>query len=393
MSKRVWETQILFRDELLKRLKFLDSHDSGTDILVTALISLSGWQSLDDHARGATLETGEMSNIAAVSLVIASVGLKELAATYSAAKVEKNLEGLDSISGDVTLSEEQRQALALAVDFNLLFKGRLKVMDIHAFLERELAFHLLERMHSFLKNDRNYIGFVTEPDIIGKMSDKWEQAVKVRCPVLEEVMNKAIGQLVISGYQIKNLHDLAQFDTDLTIAYSHSDFRHIKQFIGLLVSEALQAKLQLVPKRSSFFYRDGWEKSPDMHLEDLGGGRMVAHKDEVDMVLEFTDRPSRDRFRQVVDTYAKREFTTEKRLLFHSWYEPLYRLEVPVEGYNRIASIVIHYETHIAYAYVREDEAAWIVAWFKKELPDMEISTAAIWVNDAFFRYLHGEND
>lgn len=393
LSEKLWETQTLFREELEKRMKFLDARDSGTDIFITALISLFGRDVLGDQTSDTSIETEELSNLSAVFLIITASGLKELAATYSEAKIERSLEGMDLIHPDVTLSKQQRQALALAIDVNLLFKGRLKVMDLHAPLDRELAFHLLERVQSFRKSSKNYVGYVTEPDIIGKMLDKWEEAEKIRSKRFEEVMNKAIVQYVIMGYQIKNLRDLAEFNPDLTIAYSHNDSKHIKQLIGLLMSEAFQAKLQLESKRSSFFYREGWQKAVDLHFDVMEGGQIVVHRDEFDMVMEFTDREHRDRFRQIIERYAKREFTTERKILFDSWYEPLYRLEVPAEGYNRIAALTVKDETYIAYAYVREEEAAEKMEWFKKELPDTNMCIGAIWVNDAFFRYLKGDRD
>jgi uncharacterized membrane protein len=392
LSEKLWETQKLFRDELEKRMQFLDSRDSGTDIFFIALISLFGRDALGDQKDDVSPEmSGELSNLAAISMIISVSGLKELAATYSDAKIEKSLADMDLSITDAALPREQRQVLALAIDVNLLFKGRLKVMDLHAPLSRELAFHLLERVHAFIRSSKNYVGYVTEPDIVGKICDKWEKAKKIRSERLEQVMNKAVGRRLITGYQIKNLSDLAHFDANLKIAYSHSSIKHIKQVIGLLMSEALQAKLQLEPKRSSFYYRDEWEKTEDLYLESLDGGVAVAHKDEFDMVMEFTAQEHRDRFCQVIDAYAKREFTTPQKVLYASWYQPLYRSDVPVEGYSRITDIIIQDEMHIVQAYAKEDEAQEKVAWFKKAFGDLEVSTAAIWVNAAFFRYLNGD--
>jgi len=394
LSEKLWETQKLSQDELEKSMKFLDARDSGTSIFIITLIALFGRDALGEQKDEVILEMDrDLSNLAAVSLIITACGLKELAATYSDAKIGKSLAGMDSINSDASLSQEQRQILALAIDVNLLFKGRLKVMDVHATLSRELAFHLLERAQSFRKSSKNYVGYVTEPDIVSKMLDKWESSVKVRSEKLESVMRKATSRQVIIGYQIKNLSDLARFDTDLSIAYSHSNFKHIKQLIGLLASENLQAKLQLEPKRSCFYYRDEWERTANLQLERFGDGVWINHTDEFDMVMEFTDREHRDRFKEVIEAYAKREFKTEKKVLFGAWYEPLYRLDVPVEGYIRISDISIRDETHIVHSYVKEEEAPEKVEWFKKELPDSMISITAVWVNEAFFRYLNAASD
>lgn len=394
LSEQLWETQKLSQDELEKSLKFLDSRDSGTSIFIVTLIALFGRDALGDQKDEVMLEIDrDLSNLSATSLVITACGLKELAATYSDAKIVKSLAGMDSINADASLSREQRQMLALAVDVNLLFKGRLKVMDVHAPLSRELAFHLLERAQLFRKSNKNYVGYVTEPDIVSKMLDKWEKSVKVRSEKLEPVMHRAISQQVISGYQIKLQSDLARFDTDLSIAYSHSNIKHIKQLIGLLASENLQAKLQLEPKRSCFYYRDEWEKTADLQLQQLGDGVWINQADEFDLVMEFTEHEQRDRFREVIEAYAKRELKIEKKVLFGAWYEPLYRLDVPIEGYIRIADIIIQDEIHIVHSYVKEEEAPGKVEWFKKELPDSTISTTAVWVNEAFFRYLNGASD
>jgi uncharacterized membrane protein len=394
LSEKLWETQKLFRAELEKNMQIKDSGDSGTNILLSVLTSLSGREVVGGREdRASSGRAGDLSNLEAISLIVSAAGLKELAATYSNAKIRKSLESLDLSITDPAVPMEQRQALALSIDVNLLFKGRLKVMDIHAPLSRESAFHLLERIHAFRRSSKNYVGYVTEPDIVSRIYDKWENASPIRNERLERIMNRAIGQQVITGYQIKNLSDLAQFDAGLKIAYSHSNIKHITQLIGLLISENVQAKLQLEPKRSSFLYRDEWEKTEYPNLEHCDAGVMVAHKDEFDMVLEFTTREFRDHFRQIIDAYAKREFKDRQKILFESWYQPLYRSDIPVEGYQRVADIILRDKTHIVQVYTKEEEAAAKVEWFKQELQDMEISTSAIWVNDAFFRYLHGGYD
>ncbi|MFH1080440.1 MAG: hypothetical protein V1766_09315 [Pseudomonadota bacterium] len=338
---------------------------------------------------------GDLTNMGAVSLMIKAAGMKELAATYTDEKIEKSFEEMGFPITAAGLAKEQRQELALAVDVNLLFKGRLKVMDLQAPLRRELAYHLLERMQAFRKSDRTYVGYVTEPDIVSRMCNRWEQAQMqpVASAALEPVMNNAVRRRIISGYQIKRRRDMGCFDPQLKIAYSHSNIKHIKQLIGLLMSETLQAKLQIEPKRSSFFYLPEWEKTADLHLEILDGGAAVAHKDEFDMVLEFTSPAHRDRFRRVIDAYAKREYRVERKVLCESWYQPLFRSDIPLEGYNRVTNIMIRDRTHVIEAYAREDEAETKATWFREEFGDLEVATVPIWVNDAFFRYLNGDYD
>jgi uncharacterized membrane protein len=389
LSEKLWETQRLFRDDMEKRMTFMDAHDSGTDIFIVALISLFGREALGDQGDERFYDkTGEISNLSAISMIVSAGGLKELAATYSDSKIEKSFVGLDLNVAGPALSKEQRQQLALTIDMNLLFPGRLKVMDLYAPLSREFAFHLLERVNKLRSRSKNFMGYVTEPDIVGKMQEKWENSPKIRIEQLERIMNLAIGQHVIAGYQIKKQSDLAHFDINLKIAYSHSNFKHIKQLIGLLVSEDLQAKLQLELKRSSFCYHEDWTKAEELQFEILDNGVTVAHMDEFDMVMEFMTPDDRNRFQDVVEAYAKRDFMAEQTILFGSWFQPLYSSETHLEGFHCIRNIVIPDGMHIIQTYVIEEEASAKITWFQGILPDLEISTSAIWVNDAFFRYL-----
>jgi uncharacterized membrane protein len=393
LSEEFWETQKLSRHELEKNMRFIDAQDSGTDILVVTLMSFFGKDSLRIEGSGAPEITGELNNLTAISLVISASGLQELAATYSDAKIQKSFAGMDANITCMVCTKEQRQALALAIDVNLLFKGRLKVMDVHAPLSREMAFHLLERVHAFRTSNKRYVGYVTEPGIVGKMLDKWEKSTITRSESLERIMNRAISGGVITGYQIKQQHDLANFDINLTIAYSHSDRKHIKQLLGLLIGEDLQAKLQLEPKWASFLFLKVWEKKENMHFEILGDKMKVAHMQEFDMVMEFAGQEERDGFRHIIEKHAKREFETGQRVLFDSFYQPLYRSDVPLEGYNRIVDIMLRDKTHIVQTFVKEDEAVAKLEWFRREAPDLDISKTAIWVNDDFLRYLNEAPD
>jgi uncharacterized membrane protein len=392
LSEKLWETQKLFRDEMEKRMKFIDSGDSGTDVFIVALISLFGKDVLENSEGAASCsQTGEISNLSAISLLVSAGGLRELASTYSDSKIAKSLEELYPGFLETIPSKEERQALALAVDLNLLFKGRLMVMNIHAPLDHDFAFHLLEKIQAFRKSDKKFIGYVTQYDIISKLQDYWEKSAKVSSEKLERVMKKAVTQHVIKGYQIKKLDDLAHFDEDLKIIYSHSTFKHIKQLIGLLVSENLQAKIQLEPKHSSFIYLDEWEKTPDLNLEKIAGGFSIAHKHEFDIVMEFGTQKQRDRFREIIEAFAKRENSNQQNLLFDSWYQPLYCSEVPVDEYYQITNLALGNQTHVVHAYCKEQDAEKVMNWLQKKSPDLDLSATALWVNDAFYRYLEGD--
>jgi uncharacterized membrane protein len=390
LSEEFWETQKRSRRELEKTLKFIDEQDTGTDVLVVALASLFGKDNPGaPEAKNILDASAELSTIKAVALVVSACGLQELAATYSDAKIEKSFQGMDVNVIQTALTREYRQALALAVDVHLLFKGRLKVMDLDAPLNRDMAFHLLERVHAFHLNRKKYAGYVTEPGIVSKILGQWERSAGIGDENITKKMNRAVADGTITGYHIKRLEDLANFDVDLKISYSHNDIKHIKQLVGLLIGENMQAKLQMEPKCSSFLFMDGWEMKESMNLETLSNGRKAAHMTEFDLAMEFTLPEDRDRFRQIIEQYAKREDGEGGRILFDSFYHPLYKSDVPLEGFNRIADIILRDETHMVQTFVTEEDAAAKAEWFKKEMPEMDIAIAPVWVNDEFYRYLH----
>jgi hypothetical protein len=288
----------------------------------------------------------------------------------------------------VALSLKERQALAVAIDLNLSFSGRLKLMNILEPLSRDFAFHLIERADEFLSIEKNYIGYVTDPDIVSKISGIWDKHPKVRNEILDNVLNRAFRESLITGCLIKNKHDLANFDSNLTISYSHSNIKHVKQLIGLLASEHLQAKLQLEPKRSSFIYLKEWERMPDINLESIEEGIDIAHKDEFDIVMEFTSQEHRDGFRNLIESYARTEAENDHNVLYESWRQPLFTSKIPLAGYTRIGEIIIRDASHLAVSYAREKEIAEKLEWFSRETKDMEVTVSHVWVNEAFFRYL-----
>lgn len=389
LSESLWDAQRLFRDELRMNMSYLDEGDSGADILCTALVSLFGRDALTTPSSSRSDEmAGELSAINAISLTITAAGLRELATTYSEAKIESSFNGLDIPASVLTLPHEQRQLLALAVDLKLIFKGRLRDLDVTAPLSRDFAFHLLERIYVFQRKGRNYVGYVTAPDIIGSIRDAWEHAESIRNEYLEKGLNRAVAQGLISGYHIKKWRERSMFDTPLSIAYSHSDMKHIKQMTGLLASEKLQAKITLESKRSSFRYLEEWEKDDGLCLERLPDGGLIAHKDECDLVFEFVDEKNRIRFAEMVDTFAHRELDDPRTMLYNSWFRPLYASSAPLEGHQRIADITVKAASDIAHVYVMESSAENIMVWMQQEWPELKMAVSPIWVNNAFFTYL-----
>lgn len=330
-----------------------------------------------------------IKNIQAIDILLSAAGLRELSFTYSEKKIKQSLEtlvpGLDEIVKEV----KEKQALALAVDLNLIFKGRLMMIDLAAPLEQDFAYHLLENARALKQTEKNFIGYLTEHDLIGKIQEQWAGSTVIRDAEIQLVMDEAISNGTISGYQIKRIKDLAHFEEELKLTYSHSNFKHVKQLIGLLIGEGVQAKVQLEQKTSSFIYLAEWERLPDLNLEISAQGFSIAHKNEFDIVFEFSTQEQRDQFYSLILDYAKADHDQDKHLLYESWYQPLFCSSVYVSAYQKITNLVYSNGTHLVCTYCKDHDRERLLHYFNEQ--GMAFTATSLWVNDAFYRYLDGD--
>ncbi len=390
LGEKLIHTQALFRGEMNKRMNFVHSEDSASDLFVVGIVSLFGGESYESADLDEALKNnGRITNLSAVRILIDAAGLRELASTYSEEKVrhrlEETLPGLDGMLKDT----QEKQALALALDLNLIFKGRLMVMDLEVPLESDFAFHLLENAQSLKQGAKRFIGHLTDNDIFAKMEERWFRADEYACPRLQQVLDKAVRLGRITGYQLKKTREKANFDETLRIAYCHSNFRHVKQLVALLVGEGVQAKVQLEGKVSVFLYRKEWGAQPDLSLEDCGESLFIARRKEFDVVFEFATAAQRDRFQSLIEAHAKRESDGGRTLLYESWFQPLFSSPVRVEGYQPIADIFHQDAEYSVHSYCKTTDAPALCRYFAEE--NLPLESAEIWANDAFCRYLNGE--
>jgi hypothetical protein len=390
LGEKLIHTQAIFRGEMNRRMNYVHSEDSASDLFLVGIVSLFGGESYESADLDEALKNnGKITNLSAVRILIDAAGLRELASTYSEAKVrhalEATLPGLDGILKNA----EEKQALALALDLNLIFKGRLMVMDFEVPLESDFAFHLLQNAQSLKQGGKHFIGHLTDNDIFAKMEERWFRSDEYVCPRLQEVLDKAVRTGRLTGYQLKKTREKANFDESLRIAYCHSNFRHVKQLAALLVGEGVEAKVQLEGKVSAFLYRKEWGAQPDLALEDCGEGLCIARRKEFDVVFEFATAAQRDRFRELIQAYAKKESDSGQKLLFESWFQPLFSSSVRAEGYQPIADIFHQDAEYTAHAYCKTTDAPALRQYFAGE--NLPFESAEIWANDAFCRYLNGE--
>jgi len=390
LSEKLMKTQKLFRDEMNKKMKFIHQEDSGTDVLIVGIISMFGKEAFESIENEHVMwKNRAVKNIEAVDILISAAGLRELSSTYSENKIKKSLENLVPGLDEIIRNIEEKQALALAIDLNLIFKGRLMILDLSAPLEQDFAYHLLENLQALKQSEKRYIGYLTQPDLIGKIQEKWSDSGNISDNRMQGIMDEAIANGIISGYQIKCIKELANFDEELKLTYSHSNFKHVKQLIGLLIGEGVQAKVQLEQKTSSFIYLNEWERLSDLHLKVCAQGFSIAHKKEFDIVFEFSTQPQRDLFHSLITNYAKMENDRDKKLLYESWYQPLFCSTVSIADYQRIANLNFSDGEYLVCTYCKESDKDKLMNYFRERAVDFNVTP--LWVNDAFYRYLDGD--
>ena len=354
LSEKLWDSQNHFINDFTKRMTFISAEDTITDIFEVGLVSIFGkkFDFSNYEVRGAAGHA-DISHIEAIEMLIKLADLEELAYTYDASKMNSLFH--DVIKDEAILSDVQLQYLAVAVDLGFVFKGKIRFLDMHSSLTKDFAYHLLFKTTLFVNNKKKFIGYVTEPDIISRLEEKWNSTGIIPDPEIENVMNDLIRKKIISGYHIKMSEEVANFDHHLKITYTHDNFKHVKQLVGLIISENIQAKINVEKKHSTFIYYTEWDITENLSIEPINDKIFLASRIESDIVFEFASPEKKDHFRVVTNDFAKREYNRPKSILFQSWYEPLITSDVPLNSYNRINEITIQHGSYMILTFVAEE--------------------------------------
>ncbi|MEI7501310.1 MAG: ECF transporter S component [Bacteroidota bacterium] len=387
LSEKLWDSQVHFINDFTKRMTFISAEDTITDIYEVGLVSIFGkkFDFSNYEVRGATGHA-DISHIEAIEMLIKLADLEELAYTYNASKMNSLFH--DMINDEVILSDVQLQHLAVAVDLGLVFKGKIRFLDLHSSLTKDFAYHLLFKTTLFVNNKKKFIGYVTEPDIISRLEEKWNNTAMIPNPDIEYVMNDLIRKKIISGYHIKMSEEVANFDHHLKITYTHDNFKHVKQLVGLIISENIQAKINIEKKHSTFIYYNEWDITENLSVEPINDKIFLASRFESDIVFEFTSPDKKDHFRAVTNDFAKKDYNRKKNIIFQSWYEPLITSDVPLNSYNRINEITIQHGGYMILTFVAEETLTKALNKLSEFYEKSVIRSRSVWVNDDFFLYL-----
>ncbi|PYI55222.1 hypothetical protein [Paenibacillus flagellatus] len=332
--------------------------------------------------------------LAATFIAVKAAGLKELAYTYPAGKAAASLAkaGIDPS----TLTAQAAQEIAAAIDSGLVPDGLYDTLrgGADAAVD-DYADALLGRILTFRGQYKHYIGYAADDDIYTKLIDAYETSDIIDAPALRAIVNEALKQNKVTGYNLKDKRYDANFDESLAIAYGHDDIRHAVQLIGLLRSEGLNAKVQFEPKTSAFVYLKEWgepKETDSYRVERIENGNYIAYAKEYDLVFEFATAEDKAKFQPIVLAYAKKNEDDQPGLLAGSWWQPLYYSLTELSDYRVITNNVIADGHYYAQSFSLNEKSADIVAAFRQLDPKADVTTYTFWVDQPFYNYLNGES-
>lgn len=331
----------------------------------------------------------------AVSLAVKAANIKELAYTYSPQKVNLAL-GKAKLAyaekGNLPLATAQE--LAAAIDVGIVSPAHYAELAANRTVTAELASHLVGKALAFTGGYKNYLGYVADDDIYGKLYHAWTSSSLIAAAELQKTVDETLKKNLITGYNLKDARYNANFDPKLSITYGHSEIAHAIQLVGLLRSEGVQAKLQFEPKTSAYIYLKEWgepKETADFKVVQIENGNYIAYAKEYDLSLEFASESDKQRFDGLIHKYAKKNEENAKGLLLGSWWQPLYSSLTELKEYKEITNNLITKGHYIAQSYSLSEKSADVIAGFKSLDSSLNVTSHKLWVDQPFYNYLLGD--
>ena len=344
---------------------------------------------------GRKIEGEVLSDGAVLMAGLQLAGLDELAQSYlNEAAPDK----ADRVLGESGITTEDGYApyVACAMDLELYRKDR--PFDIKSFLYRCLEIS---------GRGRRYIGRVSDDDLMEALRSRLDGMIVFDNDELSEVGTALLLQGTVTGFGLKYSGYDAHFLDAYTLRYSHSDYRHAIQLVGLLCSEGIDAYIQAEPKISVYEYRPMWGTpavpSPTLMIRLTEGDRCLCYSVEYDLMIEFDTAEDRERFHGLIEAYAKKyddrvglSGNVTAKLLAGSWWQPLYSSATPMQNgeYQVMIDNVIYDKTgmYSLHTFTLPEDAPAVAEVVARTAPELKTSAVEIHVNPAFVRYVTGED-
>jgi hypothetical protein len=330
--------------------------------------------------------------------IVDATYLSKLAATYTDAKATARLTeaGISGVDGDTA------KYLACALDANLLLPSAAVELTSSGVIDSDMAAYLLMNVAQANGSARNYLGNVSDADILAKISNVFDGFSLYSDGNLDAIGARAVQEKASTGYNLKIDSADAKFLSSLTLQYGHSDETHLKQLVVLLNSEGIDAKIQIEPKVSIYEYLLDWgpipEPSPFYQVIQFSEDLYLVNAVEYDAKFEFNTIADLEEFDTLINTYSKKNDENQKagssvKLIQGAWWQPLYSATFnPDEAaYKEIVDCVLSENGYSIHPFsVLENSSE--LSNKLESLSGLPVQLVPLYVNNAFYRYITGED-
>jgi hypothetical protein len=278
------------------------------------------------------------------------------------------------------LSAEQKAAAAVLIT--------LGALDAEDLVNEKIALAKVKSYVAVVSGDHPALrGRIGDVSLYHHMEGAFDHATLLEDNLFLEVLGESLADGVLSGYDLRKKGVYDNFSYAHTFTYSQSSLLHMRQLVALLDSEGIEGWVYLTPKVSAFLYRDDWGPASDAVATIAGGDRVVQGR-EVAVLFQFDSGDDRERFHEVVTSFAKKDEKDERGLIENAWWQPFYYTDQKFEGFEPISLVVISSDDHEATLTVLESKTAKVVHALEDDRWDLRVDR--VWVNPPFFRFLNG---
>jgi hypothetical protein len=384
-AQDIWEDEVKDDKLYLESVYNIDLNDTTIDE-----------ESFIESAQDISDKDISLSNDVIEALVKAA-DFEELALTYSDEKANARL----TYYGVEEIASFDAKYVACALDAHLISSLEISKLINKDAIDSDVAATLLMNIAQVNGVARNYIGNISDADILNKVASAFNSYYIYSDDNLDIVGKELVKSKASTGYNLKKDGFNSNFISELTIKYGHSDEKHLKQLIALLNSEGIDAKLQIEPKVSIYQYLLEWgpipEPSYSYFVEQYSDDLYLVHALEYDALFEFESEADLLDFNRIIEQYSKKNSENQKegsdvKLISGAWWQPLYSTTVM---YDEQAYQVIYdsvateggYSIHPFCLEENKDELSSIM----QSYTDAPVVLNKMFVNNAFYRYLSGE--
>ncbi|MCH3917712.1 MAG: hypothetical protein LKE40_09675 [Spirochaetia bacterium] len=381
-----------------------DSQNSTYLQEVLGVKQFAGTVSSADFTAAANKITGKEITADAdiLKVLVQEADFDELAQTYSRDKVSARLKNY----GIADTGTYDQKYVVCALDAHLVDTLHFQAIVKEGSLDPDMADYLLMQLAKTTGQARHYLGRVSDPDIISKISTAFDNLYLFSYSDLDNAGAKLVEDKVTTGYNLKEDGYNANFLPELTIKYGHSEEVHLKQLVALLNSEGIDARLQLEPKISIYQYLLEWgpipEPTPTYRVEKYSDNLYLVYATEYDAMFEFDNESDLEAFDGIINKYSKKNSANQAKgsdvkLISGAWWQPLYSTmdkNHDQSAYKAVYDCSASENGYTFHSFCLPAVKDNLLAAMKKEMSDKaKISVAPLYVDNAFYRYLNGESE